>query len=445
MNERDSLPSLAQHSSLGRRIVANYAQTLVTVAAPFVTLPLYNRFLGAPGMTALTFGTVIASLVSTTEAGISQVLSADFARAGESHSPRGAEAILAAVQRYYFRVLPALAAAVFAGLAVYATRSAPGSAASAVTWIDVLLITAQVCLPFVSSPARSYLLGTSRHELLAKITITSLLVRHGGGIATAMFMRSGTAVLASLALSWVLEATLRVRACRVDHTFATDNAHAREVVRRGLRMSLALLAAAFATTVDRLIAGRVLSPADFSYVGIATSLAYAPTVGITPYLQSIQPALFAAAGEPDRLWTIYRRLVLFVVLYISLLAGGFHMFGIPVISIWLHDVQASASVAACIAPMLIGTALNIISVSGYTEAVSRGAHRRLLASNAATLAVVVVAAGAWYSRVGVQAAAASSIIMNALVVCTTFPLLVDVYRRSTQRKCPETEPRTLVD
>lgn len=430
MNERESFLSFAQQSGLGRRIVANYAQTLVTVAAPFVTLPLYNRFLGASGMTALTFGTVIASLCSTTEAGISQVLSADFARAGDKRSPGSAEAILAAVQRYYFRVLPALAVAVFGGLAVYATRSAPGSAASAVTWIDVLLITAQVCLPFVSSPARSYLLGTSRHELLAKITIVSLLVRHGGGIATALFMRSGTAVLASLALSWGLEAALRIGACGARRNLAIDDAHAREVVRRGLRMSLALLAAAFATTVDRLIAGRVLSPADFSYVGIATSLAYAPTLAVTPYIQSIQPALFSARDEPLALWPFYRKTLLFCIGYSALLLVCFSFCGRDVVGRWISDIAATDRILVPLSTMLWGTVLNTILLTGYTDAVSRNAHQRLSLANGASIVIVALCSHLWYRKLGLGAAGLLSIIINLLLLATTTPLVFACFIRS---------------
>ncbi len=417
-------------SSFGRRALANYVQTGVTAAVPFVTLPLYTRTLGPDQMSAMTFATVIGGLLSTTEAGLSQALCADFARlSGEELKARD---LFHTVQQTYGRAGLVVLVGATAGLALYFQTSAQGSAASRFDLVMAALIAVQVCASLVSSPARSFLLGTSQHERLAVITVASTCLRHIPAILVARATGEVRIVLGVHAVGAVGEACSRVWAAG-GLTRKRPFANSREAVNsliRGAKLSAALVLGAVATSLDRLAAGRILAPDAFAYVGIATSLAYAPTIAVTPYLQTVQPTIFECRSFPERTWPVLRKVFLVCTAYAIGVFAAATLVGESLVTVWIGSATSGNRIYEPLMSLLVATCLNLVSMAGYTQAISENAQRSLLLSNAGALMCALVFSGPCYRLFGSSAAGIVPSVMNGLVILSTSNLLMSASVRA---------------
>lgn len=412
----------ATRSRVARNIVANYAGTVISAAAPLLALPFLLAFLGPAMWGLVAFATLLVSVLAILNAGLAQSMVREFgARWASGAQGRARTArLLRSYERLYWIAALVVAACAFplAGQIVH-------------RWLDVSQIPTSVALDavrlavilfFVQLPSavyRTVLSALQEQVPLNVVQVTSAIVKSLGGVLVAFQTRSVLGYLGFLvAVNLVETLTLAVLAWRRMPSRRADSAwdwrEVRNTFRFSATMSGVVVLGVMTTMIDKFFVSGKFPIEQLGIYAIASSVGMGVLQACYPIFNAILPKLVEVGNDQGARVAVNLLLLKLVAPIIICGAVAYGLVGREVLAIWLHDRELSIRVAAILDLILISSVMNMIYNIAYTNWVSLGSMRWIIFVNVASFVTAIVVTPYSIDAFGLKGAAAALIIINAV-------------------------------
>jgi O-antigen/teichoic acid export membrane protein len=408
-------------------VAANYAGTLLSVALPLLTLPLYLNHLGSASWGLVSFVTFFVSTLSILDSGCSQALMREFAsRVGvKPEEIRRSADLLFGYERVYVG---------FASVVVLLALPMAGTIGT--RWLNLgdlpeklgcMTVYCALGLFFVQFPGsiyRTVLSARQQQVRLNKIQMCFVLLRHFIGVTLVMVQPAITVYLIWQVLCTGLEtiymsnqAWREVGRSRSESEW--DRVAMKTTIRFAAVMAVSVLLGAATNMMDKFYITARLPIAELGYYGIASSVSFGLLRLSYPIFTAVLPRLTQLSGDKKSTSDINVRLLvastaglgLFFVLYLGV--------GKAVLGLWLRNDAVAANVVEVLNLLLIGSALNIYYNIGYTNWVATGKSRVIFRVNLASFLVALIVTPLAIDRFGLVGAGAALVLMNAIGACVS--------------------------
>jgi O-antigen/teichoic acid export membrane protein len=388
-------------------VAANYAGTLLSVALPLLTLPLYLNHLGSASWGLVSFVTFFVSTLSILDSGCSQALMREFAsRVGvKPEEIRRSADLLFGYERVYVG---------FASVVVLLALPMAGTIGT--RWLNLgdlpeklgcMTVYCALGLFFVQFPGsiyRTVLSARQQQVRLNKIQMCFVLLRHFIGVTLVMVQPAITVYLIWQVLCTGSE---------------WDRVAMKTTIRFAAVMAVSVLLGAATNMMDKFYITARLPIAELGYYGIASSVSFGLLRLSYPIFTAVLPRLTQLSGDKKSTSDINVRLLvastaglgLFFVLYLGV--------GKAVLGLWLRNDAVAANVVEVLNLLLIGSALNIYYNIGYTNWVATGKSRVIFRVNLASFLVALIVTPLAIDRFGLVGAGAALVLMNAIGACVS--------------------------
>ena len=358
-------------SRVRSNIVANVAGQGWAVLLALACTPLYIRFLGVEAYGLLAFFLVLQSLVQLLDMGLAAAVNREVAGYSESTEapPPSVVDFVATMERWYWTLGAAVAALLVVALPPFSgwwlrPQALPSEDLAWAARVFAVL----ALLQWPSLFYQSAIAGLQRQVVLNAIQMPfAFLSNVGGVILIWLGPRSIVALIAwqgaMVSLQLIVLYLYFRRHTRFTRTARTGPgliAVLRERWRFSLGMTGINVTGLLLTHLDKLILSRLLPLQAFGYYSLASTVARALYIFISPVFGAYFPRLSAlvAKGGGEPLKSCYHTATQVMAVFILPTASILVLFPRHLIEVWLHDATLAATIAPIAAWLVIGTCLN---------------------------------------------------------------------------------------
>ncbi len=412
--------------SLRANIVANYAGKVVAALTAFLLLPVYIRYLGIEAYGLIGFFTLLQTLSSVLDFGLSPTLNRELARlTAKPGTEQEARDLVRTLELIYWGIGIAIGAAVVVASPlvahrwIHARELAPAIVQQAVVLMG-LMLTLQWPLSFYEGG----LLGLQKAVTYNAVQSSIQIVRGIGALAVLQFVAptivaffwwqafiSAAGAVASAALLWnALPHGRRPR-------FSSSLLHS--IWRFATGVTGLTVTAVVLLIADKVVLSKRLPLADFGYYSLAFVVASTLYYFVFPLNAAIFPRLsqFLAMGYEAGVVRTYHAACQLMTVITAPVALVLSLFSFEIICIWTGDPVAAQHTASIAAIATIGTLLNGFMNIPYALQLAYGWTRLALVVNVAAVVVQIPLLLFATSRWGAMGAASVWLALNAMY-CT---------------------------
>ncbi len=416
-------------TTLRRNIFANLAAAAWVAGLTIAITPLQIHLLGIEAYGLVALISVLQVAVAALDLGLSATVTRQIA-ADASHRNRSSLDLVDTASTVYWLIALLIAAAIYAGAPVLAANWLRGATLSQTEVTrGIHLIAIYVALRWPVALYAGVLSGMQRMDALNVIKAGSVTLRLGAGFVLLLIFPSlmvflgwfvASAALELFAYAFVCYRSLPGMSLRPRFSLAT----VRQVWRFSAAMNLIAIISVFLTQADRFVVSRLLG---LEVLGLY-SLAYNTAIGIALIHIAINgaslPAFSSAFGREDEEQLRLRQgKATQVIAYTVVLPSfGLIFFSHDILHVWVGMQEADASWA----PLLLLAAvflLNAIVSTSYIVAIACGRPGLLLKVNLRGLALYLPSLYLATLYLGIEGAAASSLVLNLYYLFSLVPMV----------------------
>lgn len=419
-------------ASLRRNVAANAAGKAVSAAVSLGLVPFYVRLMGIESYGLVGVYTLLLTLFSVLDLGLSTTLNRALARL--TALPDGApdaRSLVRTLECLYWAV-GALLGVLLVALAPLIARSWVRSQGLSVDAVAQALAIMGLVLAF-QWPVALYmggLMGLQRQVLLNGVLAVGSLVQ-GGGALLVLWLVAPT--VQAFFLWQIIVNALQTGALAICLWRSLPAAPARPTIQWRLLHQHGAFAAGMTgisllsvllTQLDKIVLSRILPLQLFGYYTLAAVVAN----GLTYLSQPVFSALFprfsqlVAAGSPD-LAALYRQGCELIALAIVPAAATVALFAPELLALWVRDPVVVANTATLVRLGVIGTALNGLMLLPFALQLAHGWVSLSLWKNVVALVVLAPLLVVMTTRYGAVGAPIVWIALNTAYVLVEIPLM----------------------
>lgn len=419
--------------SLRRNVAANYLGQGWVAVMQLAFVPLYIRHLGVEAYGLIGVFAMLQAWMTLLDMGMTPTLSREMARFGAGqHTVQGIRDLLRTLEWLCIAMATVIALLTFAAsgwLAAdwFRAKALPASEVARAVGLMGLV----AALRFVEGLYRGALLGLQKQVFFNAFNAATATLRAGGAVAVLVWIAPTIeaffvwqALVSLLAAVGLAVATRRAlprseRAPRFSRRALID-------VRRfaGGMMATTVLALML-TQIDKVLLSRLLSLEDFGHYALASTVASALTLLVTPVTQAFYPRFteLAATGSTAELAALYHRGAQLVTVlcappaFIMVLLPG------PLLLAWTGDAALASHVAPLLALLALGTFLNALVHIPYMLQLAHGWPGFAAWMNAIAV-LLLMPSILWIApRYGAEGAALAWVALNAGYLLIGLPFM----------------------
>lgn len=404
-------------------LVSTYSSSLIAIALPILAMPIYARHLTAKDWGIISLILLIQTIALLMEQGFSQCMVQEFVQAGRKSTDKQI-LLYQAIAPLYFRAGVLLATATAIAGTIYVLNSSTLQGNYSIHWwlpiSAALLVAGQV----QTAISRAYLIATEKHSTNAAIATFWQLARHSIGIAICIVYGNPAPLALWFAAVSVSEAFARRMHCNnlariaaIDGDHQCDGTEYRNILKRGAKMSGAVIISASTVYIDRISVSQLLTLEHLGYYTLASTASLGTLQAIYPLGQVATPALIksGAANSPKRkkilgalaalMFTIF---IVCCLLYLT--------YGTTLLNMWLRNPTTEIAVKPILDILLIGTSLNAVYNIWYWNEVSLANHNNIFRSAAYALVTSAVFTPILVAIYGLKGASIGWALTNIILI-----------------------------
>lgn len=407
---------------VARNIVANYAGSAISAAAPLIAVPFLVRALGQSMWGLVAFATVLVSTLAILNSGLAQSMVREIGirwslgDGGRSATRR----LIFSYERIYWIAALLITAMVFpfAGLIVNRWLNVEGVPPG----IATASVQLAIALFFVQLPSAIY--RTTLSALQAQVVqngvqVAAAIIKAIGGVTIALMTRSIIAYLAWLVVVSALETlALAVLAWRQmpggRAGLGWDAAEVRKTLQFSATMSLVVMLGMATTMVDKFYVSGQFPIAQLGVYSIAASVGFGVLQVSYPIFNAVLPRLVEVGGDAAARRRANVKLLGIIGAIVILFGAAYLVAGDFALSLWLQDRALSDQVRQVLDLILISSALNMVYNIGYTNWVSLGESRWVASINVVSFVAALIVTPISIHLFGLKGAAAALIAINSI-------------------------------
>lgn len=407
--------------TLKQNIIANYAGTAITTAAPMLALPWYLSLLGPEQFGLISLAITLQTLLGLLDAGISQALVREFAIRLENGKQglKQCALLLGGFEKIYWLFTLALGGIILLSanwLEEYWFHSDNSD------HINTLAIYGSVAMFMAQFPGaiyRSLFNGSLHHITLNKILATSIFFRHLGCILLLSIWSSPLIFFGWHTLVILVETIIRFKfAWHIllpeKFTFTWDVNEVRKVWVSTLQLSLSVILGSLVIQFDKIILSHLVSVTDFGYYIIAATIATGLLQVIYPLIQTVLPIAARLVDTPAKLKKLYSNLLFSITIAIISVGIIFMGYGQKLLIYWLGSEASAHKVYLLLQILLIGTGLNALYNIGYINWLIKKKTKKILQTNLLSLFATLICTPILINTYGVSGAAFGWILISII-------------------------------
>lgn len=358
-------------SRLHFNIVANYAGSAWFVVLSLVFVPVYVHLLGVEAYGLIGFFTSLQILLAPLDLGFSAALTRELARAGDTQEQRSRAAVLVRtleVLQWTIAGVIGLGLIVLSGPIVRhwlgVTQVGGTSAASALALMGLA-----IAARWPSSLYAGALVGLERQVLLSTLRSAFETLRVAGAAAVLILWRPSLDAFLYWQIASTALGTLCLRFGVWRSLAPADRPRVDWGSLHGIRRYAAGMAGISVTTVvltqiDKLVGSHVLTLRAFGLYSLAWSAAAALSQLAGPLYTGYMPRLtrLVSGSDEQALERAYFDATFIMALVVVPIAIVLAVFAEPVLLLWTRNAGIAAGAAPVLAVLVIGMALNALSM-----------------------------------------------------------------------------------
>ena len=416
-----------------RNVVANYLGSAWAALMSFAFIPLYIRHLGIEAYGLVGVFAVMQSWLLLLDVGLSPTLSREMARfqAG-AHTSQSIRDLMFSVELVYaiMAVLIAagslLAAPALARHWIHAETLSPR-----VVECAFMVMGAVIAVRWLSGLYKSAITGLQRQVWLNSCTAAFSTLR-GLGVVVVLAYLSNTIVafFAYQGILAVLEAVaLGVQVRRILPASPSPPQFRWpalvQVWHFAAGMAVITLLSILLTQLDKLLLSKMLPLKQFGYYALASTVASAIVIALTPINNAIYPRLveLVAQGETAALADSYHKFSQALTLAVVPAAFILALFSRTILLLWTRDQVTTDFAAPLVTLLVIGNTFNALMHNPYSLQLAYGWTRFTVIANTIAVFLLVPAIYLGVSKFGALAAAIIWIFLNVGYIIVAVPLM----------------------
>lgn len=422
--------------SLRRNVLANYLGQGWVVVMQLAFVPLYIRFLGIEAYGLIGVFAMLQAWMALLDMGMTPTLGREMARFSAGlHTASGIRDLLRTIECLCLAVAVVAALAMFAASCWFASNWFQAVTLPERTVANALALMGVVAsLRLVEGLYRGALLGLQKQVLFNVFNSVAATLRAVGAVGILVWVsptieaffvwQALISLIVAIGLALVTHRTLP----RGGRAAAFSRVALLDMRRFAGGMMATTLLALLLTQVDKVLLSRLLSLQDFGHYALASTVASALTLLVTPVTQAFYPRFteLAASGQIPELALLYHRGAQLVTVLCAPPALIMTCLSGPLLLAWTGDAALSSQVAPLLALLAIGTFLNALVHVPYVLQLAHGWPGFAAWMNAIAVLLLVPAILWLAPRYGAQGAAWAWVVLNAGYVLIGLPFM---YRR----------------
>ena len=408
---------------LKRNLIANYLGQGWVALMSLAFIPLYIKYLGIESYGLIGLFAVLQAWLALLDMGMTPTLGREMARfTGGSHSAQAIRDLLRSVEVVALGVAVAIAAGIWAASGWLASDCLKAESLPVASVAQAFAVMGVVtALRFVEGIYRSSIAGLQRQVLLNVVSSVMATLRGFGAVAIlvwvsptieAFFWWQGVvSILTVCLLAWATYQALP----RADQAARFSLQALRGIGRfAGGMMGITFLALLL-TQVDKILLSKLLNLSDYGYYMLASTVAGALYVVITPVGQAWFPRLSELHAQHDQpgLISTYHQGAQLVSVTMGSAAVILIVFAEQILHLWTQDAELAHRTATLVSLLALGNLLNGLMWIPYQAQLAHGWTG--LATRINLIAVlIIVPAILWAApRYGAEGAAWVWVCLNA--------------------------------
>jgi O-antigen/teichoic acid export membrane protein len=407
-----------------RGLLAGLASSAWTLLVSLITVPLYLKYLGVEAYGLIGFFATLQALFQVLDLGLSSTANREIARSSASGRLAEAENLLHTLAVVYWIMagiiaLIVLALAPFiAGEWLKTKELAPDTIRHA-----VMLMGLTLACRWPIALYQSALMGAQRLTLSSGVSIAMVTLGSFGALAVLAFVSSTIEAFFvwQACVGLLHAATMRWAAWRAvgrsgNVKFGFDQLG--RIWRFSAGMSGIALSSLMFTQLDKIVLSKIVGLEHFGHYMLATFVASAMYVLVTPVFNVIYPRFSALAytADEEELSKLYRLGTRLLGAALFPIAISVAVFSKELIQAWTGNPDIASSVAPIVALLAMGTALNGVMHFPYALQLAWGMTWIPLTINIILIAVMVPLTIFLALTYGAPGGAAAWLILEVLYV-----------------------------
>lgn len=382
--------------SVRQNIVANYLGRAYSAAAGYLFVPFYIKFLGVEAYGVIVSYTLLLTLSSLADVGLSATFTREAARLADKEKLFD---LLSTIEWILYPSIGLIALGIFLNtefIIEYWLQASPALDRQSVLWsfrIMALMIVPQMGITLYSAG----LLGLQKQVKSNVIQSLFVTIRSGLVLVPISFRPELTAfftwqLAVTTAFALVARAALSKNLGFSLFRIGTFDYYA---FKSNLKFSGGMLwlstVASINTQLDKIIVSKTFSLTEFGYYNLASALALAPIAISTPIAVAFYPyvASCVAKHDTDEERIAFEKYGQWIALCAALGAIGIFFFAPELLAIWLHNLVSGSPVADIARALAIGTLFQCLLLAPFYLALANGQSRLIAAMATGTLLLSV--------------------------------------------------------
>jgi len=381
---------------LGGNLLAGLTNSIWTVLVGLAVVPLYLKYLGIEAFGLIGFFTTLQALFQLLDLGFAATANREVARRSASGNLRESGNLLHTLAVIYWGIagiiaLIVLALAPFLAQHWLQSRQLPQETVARA----VVLMGLTLACRWPIGLYQGALMGAQRLAVSSGVNIAMVTLGNFGAVAVlalvsptiqAFFLwQAGVGLLHAATVRWAAW-----RAVGRSEGVRFDVDELRRIWRFSAGMSGIALSSLMFTQLDKVLLSKVLGLEDFGRYMLATVVAGALSVLITPTFNAMYPRFCAlvASGNTEKLADLYRLGTRLLATVLFPVATALAMFSEELLRVWTGNSEIASSVAPVVTLLAIGSALNGVMHFPYALQLAFGNTRLPLTINCALTIVM---------------------------------------------------------
>ena len=407
--------------------MANYLGQGWSALMAIAFLPLYVQALGLESYGLIGFFSIMQSVLSVFDLGVTPTLTREAARAiGGARTAQSLRNLVRSFEIIGVAVAIVLLLALWAGAGALAENWVRAGALSHVTIADSIAIMGLVfSARLFEGIYRGLLVGLDRQVAYNIFNACITTARYGGALFVLRHMATIEAFFVWQAVTSIISMALLMAAAysclpTAEHRARPSADALRSVWRFSAGMTFITGISIMIANVDKLILSRMIALDQFGKYALASVAAGVLYTLAVPIAQSVYPRMVGQLSNGDALglFRSYRAIGQLTAVLVGPAAFHLAFFSTEILYVWSGNQALSEAVAPILSLLALAAFANCLGYLGHTLLLARGLTHGLIAVNSAALAFACVAlpwaadryglygaAFAWFAAAALQAMA----------------------------------------
>ncbi|MDR1898323.1 MAG: oligosaccharide flippase family protein [Prevotellaceae bacterium] len=360
-----------------KNIIANYVGRTWSFLSVFIFVPFYLKLLGSEAYGIVSFFTVLLGMMAFADAGLTATLNREFARTDRTFSYK-ANLLTSIEVIYCFICLVVIL--FFWVLSPIITKN----------WLDVENIPVEdavryvkmigVCIAF-QLPCSLYqggLLGLQKQVLTNSLQIVWSLFRSGFLLWPLYFFPTldtyfGWTIGINVIYLLVLRNIVKKQVKTTEKTHFSKQILA-DVWRYAVGMMIMSMLSAVLMQADKLITSNVFALSEFGYYTLASTIAQAPLMIVTPIGIAILPKLtgLISGGKQKEMLYLFRKTNFIITVIASIVVLALIIYMPDILFLWTRNTELVASVTQVARILCLGSLFQALPLMPFYLGIANG-------------------------------------------------------------------------